>query len=109
MIISGEPLLKDFYQESEWRYVPQNDEIDDYLNFREYQTDEKLEASNQKTAELCKLKFLPSDVKYIFVPTDGEIPAIMNFIQSELDMFPNADIKLLMSRVTSLESVSLDV
>jgi len=109
MIILGEPQLKDFYQESEWRYVPQNEGIDEYLNFSEYQQEDKLEASNNKTAQLCKLQFLPSDVKYIFVPTDGEIPAVMNFIQSELDMYPNADIKLLMSRVTSLDSVSLDV
>lgn len=109
MIISGEPLQKDFYQESEWRYVPQNEEIDEYLSFKEYHIEERLEESNNKTAKLCKLRFLPSDVKYIFVPSDSEIPAIMNFIQSELDMYPSADIKLLMSRVTSLESVSLDM
>lgn len=101
--------MKDFYQESEWRYVPQNEKIDEYLSQEEYQESKKLEASNSQTGDLCRLKFLPSDVKYIFVPTDAEIPAVMNFIQSELDMYPNADIKLLMSRVTSLESVSLDV
>lgn len=109
MIISGTPLTKDFYQESEWRYVPQNDDIDEYLHYQDHNIPIKLEASNSRTAKLCKLKFLPSDVKYIFVPTDAEIPSIMNFIQSELDSYPNADIKLLMSRVTSLESVSQDV
>ncbi|AKF45410.1 abortive infection system antitoxin AbiGi family protein [Pseudomonas syringae] len=109
MIISGSSLTKHFYQESEWRYVPQNDEIEEYLSYQDHQTESKLEANNYITGKLCRLKFLPSDVKYIFVPTDAEIPSIMNFIQSELDYYPNADIKLLMSRVTSLESVSQDV
>lgn len=109
MIISNEPVMKDFYQESEWRYVPQHEEIEDYLSLKEYQSEETLHENNKKTEKLCRLKFLPSDVKYIFVPRDSEIPSIMNFIQTELDDFPNADLKLLMSRVTSLESVSFDM
>lgn len=108
MIISGEPVVKDFYQESEWRYVPQNNEIEDHLT-QEAITKEGLDQYNSMTHEKCMLKFLPSDVKYIFVPTDADIPAIMNFLQSELDHYPNAELKLLMSRVTSLESVALDI
>ncbi|SAM35121.1 abortive infection system antitoxin AbiGi family protein [Pseudomonas sp. 1 R 17] len=109
MLISDKPVLKDFYQESEWRYVPQHEKIDDYLSLGEYQDKEALDKNNKKTGDLCRLKFLPSDVKYIFVPTDSEIPAVMNFIQAELDYFPNADLKILMSRVISLESISFDM
>ncbi|MFG0461582.1 abortive infection system antitoxin AbiGi family protein [Pseudomonas sp. yb_1] len=108
MIIGGEPVIKDFYQESEWRYVPQKKGVKDYLRSEDFSDKSKLDNLNSITQEKCMLEFLPSDVKYIFVPTDSEIPAIMNFIQTELDSFPSADLKLLMSRVTSLESLSLD-
>jgi hypothetical protein len=49
-----------------------------------------------------------SDVKYLFVQMDAEIPAMINFIQSALDHHPSADIKVLMSRVTSLETLRSD-
>lgn len=108
MIIAGEPVTKDFYQESEWRYVPQKEGIRDYLRLKSFNNKKTLEKLNLKSQKECMLKFLPSDVRYIFVPTDSEVPAIMNFIQTELDHFPSTDLKLLMSRVTSLESLALD-
>jgi len=55
------------------------------------------------------LKFSPKDIKYIFVKRDSDIPEIINFIQAELDQHPSSDIKVLMSRVTSLESISSDL
>lgn len=109
MIVSGEPVVKDFYQESEWRFVPSHAEISDYLRFDDFKNEEYVNECNKKTLSLCKLEFLPSDVRYIFVPRDSDIPSIMNFIQSELDHYPNADLKVLMSRVTSLESIAVDV
>ena len=51
----------------------------------------------------------PSDVKYIFVKSDSDIPDIINFIQTELDRFPAAALKVLMSRVVSLESITMDL
>jgi hypothetical protein len=109
MVVSGEPLEKAFYQESEWRYVPKNENIDEYLLRTEHLASDKLEESNNKTKENCMLQFLPSDVKYIFVKSDAEIPSIMNFIQTDLDGYPAADLKILMSRVTSLESIHADL
>lgn len=109
MIVSGEPVTKQFYQESEWRFVPRHKDVSDYLRLNDFKDSAKLTECNGKTAELCRLKFLPTDVRYIFVPTDADIPTIMNFLQSELDHFPNADLKVLMSRVTSLESMKHDV
>lgn len=109
MIVSGEPVIKDFYQESEWRFVPDHHKISDYLRFDDYKDEAHLNECNEETLSSCKLKLLPSDVRYIFVPKDSDIPSIMNFIQSKLDHYPNADLKLLMSRVTSLESIAVDV
>jgi len=109
MIVAGKPVIKDFYQESEWRFVPQHKDIADFLKIEDFHDESHLADVNAKTAQLSKLRFLPSDVRYIFVPSDGDIPGIMNFIQAELDQYSNVDLKVLMSRVTSLESVSLDV
>jgi hypothetical protein len=95
MILSGGPVVKEFYQESEWRFVPLNDAIKDYIKHDQFQDSSYLTECNEKS-KLCRLKFLPTDIRYIFVPTDADIPSIMNFLQAELDHFPSADLKVLM-------------
>lgn len=109
MIVGDQPVSKEFYQETEWRFVPKHDEVLDHLVQDHFNDTSTLEGLNNATSRLCRLKILPSDVRYIFVPTDADIPSIMNFLQVELDHLPNADLKVLMSRVTSLESVVDDL
>ncbi len=109
MLVSGKPLEKDFYQESEWRYVPAGKGITEYLKVAQFQDTEKLKIHNEATRESSLLKFAPTDVRYIFVPRDSDIPRIITFIQSEMDDYPAVDLKVLMSRVTSLESLTADV
>lgn len=108
MILRGEPVNKDFYQESEWRFVPQHKKISDFLHETTYNNDKTLSNANKKTQENCMLKFSPVDVRYIFVPTDGDIPGVIDFLQTELGDVPIPDLRVLMSRVTSLQSVTLD-
>lgn len=109
MILDGEPVEKEFYQESEWRYVPKNEAIMSYLFKPDFDNQETLDRNNNLTKEHCSVKFTPKDVKYIFVKNDSDIPDIMNFISTELDAYPSADIKVLMSRVVSLESIQADL
>jgi hypothetical protein len=109
MIIAGQPVSKEFYQETEWRFVPQHDDVEDHLLQDIFNDASELGRKNATTSEKCRLKIAPSDIRYIFVPTDADIPSIMNFLQVQLDHLPGADLKVLMSRVTSLESVSNDV
>jgi len=109
MVINGEPVQKEFYQESEWRYVPQHKEISLALLREKFEDETVLLAANVKTQEHGMLPFSPPDVRYLFVPTDAEIPDIINFIQTEMDSHVSADLKVLMSRVTSLESISRDI
>ncbi len=109
MVVAGSVVAKEFYQESEWRYVPENAIIKDYLKKTEFDDDNILKSNNELTFQSSIIKFTPKDVKYIFVKSDSDIPEIINFIQAELDGFPNADIKVLMSRVTSLESIQRDL
>jgi hypothetical protein len=109
MVINGAPVEKQFYQESEWRYVPIHKNIEEYLYYDEHNNASALDKANKATRENCLLKFVPSDVRYIFVSTDADIPGVINFIQTELDGYPAADLKILMSRVVSLESIQVDL
>lgn len=109
MVVSNSLVSKEFIQESEWRYIPRNQLIQDHLSRSDFEDEAILQANNDLTRNNCMLKFTPKDIKYIFVKSDSDIPDIINFIQTELDHYPSSDIKVLMSRVTSLESISIDI
>lgn len=109
MLLSGSPVDKEFYQESEWRFVPKKTDVQPWLNKQNYDNTEVLEQYNQKTKELTSLKISPTDIKYIFVKNDSDIPEIINFIQTQLDNYSGVELKILMSRVVSLESISSDL
>lgn len=109
MMVDGEPVEKDFYLESEWRHVPKHENIKAYLRHTAFSDTDCLAVENEKTSQYCRLKFTPKDIKYIFVRSDKDIPEVINFIQTSLDCYPHADTKILMSRVTSLESIQDDV
>ncbi len=100
---------KDFLQESEWRYVPSDERVKQYLNQTEYDDHAELYQCNQLTSKYCKLNIMPDDIRYIFVHNDSEIPDMINFINTSYKNFPITDIQILMTRVTSLESLLRDV
>ncbi|HDY7832550.1 TPA: abortive infection system antitoxin AbiGi family protein [Vibrio vulnificus] len=109
MLMNNQLVEKEFYQESEWRYVPKHPQIVSHLKKSEFDDEERLTLENEKTKEHGSLSFTPRDVKYIFVKNDADIPDIINFIQNELDHYQAADLKVLMSRVVSLESIQSDL
>ncbi|MBJ6136394.1 abortive infection system antitoxin AbiGi family protein [Marinobacter litoralis] len=109
MVVASELLEKEFHQESEWRYIANHKDVLDHLSRSSFESEDKLEENNNKTKQNCMLKFSPNDVKYIFVKKDSDIPDIINFIQAELDDFPSSEVKVLLSRVTSLESIRRDM
>ncbi len=102
-------ISKEFIQESEWRYVPKHEKISDYMSQTNFDNKKLLNEKNDLTHEHSMLKFSPKDIKYIFVKNDKDIQEIINFIQTEMDRYPAADVKVLISRVTSLESISQDM
>ncbi|MEH6628394.1 MAG: abortive infection system antitoxin AbiGi family protein [Motiliproteus sp.] len=113
MFIGGEFISKEFYQENEWRYSVTGDsntiKIKPFLIENLYKNEKTLENENNNSKEFYSIKISPSDIKYLFVKSDSYIPDLINFIQSELDHYPSAEIKMLMSRVTSLETISRDM
>ena len=109
MVIGNDAVTKEFYQESEWRYVPRDEHIRDYLGRNEFDQPLIRDDQNSLTRAHGILSFTPNDVRYIFVPSDSDIPALINFIQKDMDSYPSADLKVLMSRVTSLEAIRRDL
>lgn len=110
----GEKIIKkEFYQENEWRYSvckgPEVTQVVPWLSEVDFKNPEKLEVENSKTKIYQSLKIPPSDIKYLFVKADSDIPELVNFIQTELDMFSNHHIKILLSRIISLETISRDL
>lgn len=113
MFINEQFISKEFHQENEWRFAVNGKHTDltvkPFLIERNFQDTKLLEAENLKSKNNYSVKVSPSDIKYIFVKTDNEIPDMINFIQSELDHYSSSEIKILMSRVVSLETISRDM
>jgi len=103
MVVSGKIVEKEFYQENEWRYVPS---INSLLFEKDYE--ENKDKANSKINEHT-LKFTPDDVKYIFVQSDTDIPSLVDFINEKLGHFPLSDLKIMQTRIVSLDTLSTDI
>ncbi len=109
MSIQGKPVPKEFYQESEWRYLAYHKNIPIYLSKTEYNIADKLDASNVLAEVNATLKFAPSDVKYLFVQDDSNIPDLVNFISKELKNYPHGDVQTLFTRIISQTTLENDI
>jgi len=103
------PTTKEFYQENEWRYVPKVQAIRQWISKEEHVVPQTLTNFNEIAKTNGTLQIAPTDIKYIFVKSDTDIPAIINFIQTELGHYSGNDLKILMSRVVSTESINVDL
>lgn len=109
IIIGDKTTTKDFYLENEWRHVPEHANIEPILLKPEYDNAAKRAEANEKAKRYGCLQFTPADVRYIFVKCDADIPALVNFINEKLDKYPSADLKILTTRITSLEHIERDM
>ena len=105
MLISGKPVAKEFFQENEWRFVPPGQHMMDEPLFADKQAMAIMNDYMQQAA----VKVSPGDIKYIFVKSDSEIPDLVDFINTQLGHFPHNDIKLLTTRILSLDTISADL
>ena len=113
MFINGQFISKEFHQENEWRFAVNGKsselKIKPFIYENQYHDKQVLEAEKLKAKNTYSLKITPSDIKYLFVKTDADIPDLINFIQTKLDHYTSSEIKILMSRVVSLETISGDL
>ncbi|MBP0588704.1 hypothetical protein J8I87_03020 [Paraburkholderia sp. LEh10] len=107
MMLKGAEVHAEFYQESEWRYVLQKKEID-HLLWGPFDDPTVRNAANE-TTKGHELKFNPDDIRYLFVAKDADIPPLVDFINTELDDFKAGEMKILLSRIVSLESLAHDL
>lgn len=111
------PAATDVYSESEWRYVPRDPNIKrrvygppPHIPNPETHLDADIARENLMTEQFGRLKFELSDVRYIFVPTDNDIPGMVDFIESSpaLQVHPKPSLQLLSTKLTSLETLLID-
>lgn len=107
---------KVFYNEREWRYVPSKSKVlnenvafKDSISEEVYLDPRKRRSMNMKIAKSLKLKFQPEDISYIIVSAEREIVPMIRFIDNNLgNIFPMNKIKLLHSKIISLEKIKSD-
>lgn len=109
VVVSGTPTEKDFYLENEWRFVPRLKGHISALLEESFADEKQLKEFNELLkAEAC-LRFAPQDIRYIFVPTDADIPSVVSFMNDNLDHHSVAEMRILTTRITSLENMRKDV
>ena len=92
-----------FYDEREWRYVPSIMEFKEnthipMISNEIFDNKTKLEQFNEKLSKTCSLNFEPSDIRYIILPEENQIP---KFIEEN-------NIGNISNRVLSLEQIFSD-
>lgn len=104
-----------FYEEREWRFIPDkkiitNGNLKDSYKAEYYKNHIKRRAINMKLAKHTKLTFNASDIRFIIVNKDQEIPEMLDELEK---IFGNKtsfkDLKLLGTRLISLQQIIEDL
>lgn len=109
---SNEEVL--FYNEREWRYILTNSFFEKHnikrtYNESVYLNQAKRRAINLTIQKLKKLTFKPTDIKYIIVKEEREIPKMVKEIRNIYsDKTSNSNLELLYTKIFSLDQVISD-
>lgn len=99
-----------FYDEREWRYVP--DLIaklqHPFLTTEEYYNVEERKQAEANLVSDYTLGFEPSDVRYLIVRKEAEIVPLIDSIQGIKAKYELDDVRLLSSRIISAEQIKAD-
>ncbi len=109
MVIRGKTIEKNFYLESEWRFVPQIEQCPIGILKRQYDDKSLRIAYNNILQSQSPLSFAPEDVRYIFVQKDTDIPLLVDFMNSQLSHLSLTAMKILLTRITSLAQIEQDI
>lgn len=108
-LVNNKPVPKDFYPESEWRYLARDGGVIEYLLQESFNDSAQLQSANQIAKEKATLQFTPKDVRYLLVRSDADIPNLVDFINTSMDRHPAADLKVLLTRIVSLDTIHRDI
>jgi hypothetical protein len=97
---------REFYNEREWRFTPNNFPV-----LEEKGTKESfLIEENMKMENGAQLTFKAKDIKYIIIKKEFEIPEFVDFIENDLkEQFEEHERKLLVSKLISVQQIRDDM
>ncbi len=109
----GRYRSKRFYDEREWRYVPQIPADEDYCAYRlekgQFLDKKNLDIGNTRLAQEYTLSFEPNDIRYIIVSKESEIlPMIQAIEKIQSSKYDWNTLKVLSSRIISAERIASD-
>jgi len=111
-----------FYNEREWRYVPDTipedlqqrqrpeyKDLSECLISEEFNDPITLQENNRSIAQdFFRIKFQPKDIKYIIVADENEIGTMIHSIHDIKDKYSKDDLDLLTSRIISSQQIKDD-
>jgi hypothetical protein len=111
MYKDGKEINKYFYDEREWRYIPQIET--DYQNYRlskeDYHNSIKLAQANAQLSKKCNLKFKIDDIKYIILSSENDVYSTIEAIN---EIYAKESLKsksTLCSRILTVNQIKEDI
>ncbi len=101
--------LEEFHQECEWRYVPEirRDHINSFLKEEAFNDEKLIEENQALLAQHYSVAIQATEITSIIVKTDSEIEEAIDFLKG-LENFTKSEIDLLLTRISSFESINRD-
>jgi len=102
---------KVFYEEKEWRYVPElvDEEHLGKWVLKKNSDENKINVLNNKLEEQ-PLIFIPKDIKYIFIERESEREIVIDMImRAKMPNYSDSDTKILCSKIISSEQINDDI
>jgi hypothetical protein len=103
-----------FYDEREWRYIPQRAVLNDKNIMLSVPNVDLLDVrvkddANANIAKYCRLTFTPNDIKYIVVKKESEVLHMVNRItELKSPKYEPNDVSILKTRIISTERILED-
>lgn len=104
--------LKDyrFSDEREWRYVPPYSEEYEFLMSREWYTSYNNKSEADYKLMTLRLKFEPSDIKYIIIDNDTEIGEFIDHLRrAKGKNFTLHEVERLTTRILTVDQIMSDI
>lgn len=106
----GKKEPKKFYDEREWRYVPNINRLDgdELLLNNKLLGEETLKRKNEQLKK-HKLTFEPDDIEYLIISKESERHNLINSIQNIKSKYSEDIILILISKIISAEQILTDI
>lgn len=98
-----------FYDEREWRYVPDTlshgDDVPFNLTKKDFLDSIQKKLADDKVSDKFKINFEPDDIKYIIIEKESQIPSMIDAIESIKIKYDANTRKKLISRIISQQNI----